>query len=65
MKLWINGEERTLPDVDTLQSALDQIGAVPPYAVAVNASFVPRSQYAQLQVQAGDAIEVVQAMAGG
>ncbi|MCB6184235.1 sulfur carrier protein ThiS [Leeia sp. TBRC 13508] len=65
MKLMINGEWQTFASDQALASILDSIGAKPPYAIAVNQTFVPRSQYQTLTMNDGDAIEIVQAMAGG
>lgn len=65
MKLMINGEWQTFESDQLLASILDSIGAKPPYAIAVNQTFVPRSQYQTLTMNDGDAIEIVQAMAGG
>lgn len=36
-----------------------------PFAVALNTVFVPRQDYADTMVQAGDAVEIVRPMVGG
>lgn len=52
--------------IDTsVAQALQHIDAIPPYAVALNLKFVPRSAYADTYLQAGDQLEVVQPITGG
>jgi sulfur carrier protein len=43
MNVLINDKPYTLPDGATLPDALAALEAVPPFAVAVNREFVPRS----------------------
>lgn len=65
MQLTINDIPHTLPDDATLVEALRAIEAVPPFAVAVNREFVPRSTYAQRALQNDDRIEVIRPVTGG
>ena len=39
--------------------------AKPPFAVAVNAVFVPAARHAQQVLQAGDRVEVISPVTGG
>lgn len=65
MRITINQNPIELPDSATLQQALEVFGARPPYAVAVNLSFVHRQHYAGTRLQADDQVEIVQPVAGG
>ncbi|WKE65715.1 sulfur carrier protein ThiS [Gallaecimonas kandeliae] len=65
MDIEINGKQRTLAAGTSLQAALDEIQARPPFAVAVNGRFVPRSQYDATPLKEGDSIEVLSPMEGG
>ena len=48
-----------------LSDVLEEYGATPPYAVALNGEFVAQHQYTGQAVQAGDRIEVVSPIFGG
>ena len=65
MKVLINDTPHELAPDARLPDALQAIQAVPPYAVAVNREFVPRSQYAERVLQADDRIEVIRPVTGG
>jgi sulfur carrier protein len=45
--------------------ALAQMQAKPPFAVAVNTVFVPRTQYADHALNEGDRMEVISPVTGG
>ena len=66
MKIRIN--EQTF-EIDAspplLEKALRVFNAVPPFAVAVNGLFVPRSAYAVHVLHEGDQIDVVRPVVGG
>ena len=49
----------------TVADALAQWNAQPPYAVALNTRFVPKSQYAHQPLQEGDRLEVIAPVTGG
>ncbi|MEJ1169284.1 sulfur carrier protein ThiS [Variovorax sp. CCNWLW235] len=61
----INDKPFTLPESATLVDALAALNAVPPFAVAVNREFVPRSAYAARALQPQDRIEVIRPVTGG
>lgn len=65
MQVLINQRAFEIPERASLAEALEIFGAEPPYAVAVNLDFVHRQGYAELRLQPGDRIEVVQPVAGG
>jgi sulfur carrier protein len=66
MKLWVNGEERSLEavtDIATLVAALGLDGRK--VAVERNLEIVPRSNYARTALNEGDRIEIVHFIGGG
>jgi len=71
MKLRINGEPKTIELDDggeaiTLDALLERLDFRQVHlAVALNETFVPRSQHAETTVSDGDAIEIVAPMQGG
>ena len=65
MNILINDKPCTLPEGALLADALAVLQAVPPFAVAVNREFVPRSAYAARALQPDDRIEVIRPVTGG
>ncbi|MAD03912.1 sulfur carrier protein ThiS [Pseudoalteromonas shioyasakiensis] len=65
MNILINGQSVTVSDDTSLTQALNQFGARPPFAVAVNGDFVPRSQCDAKILNEGDSIELLSPIQGG
>jgi len=65
MNILINGQSVTVSDDTSLTQALNQFGASPPFAVAVNGDFVPRSQCDAKILNDGDSIELLSPIQGG
>jgi len=65
MNLTVNGQPRTLPDGASVAELLADMDAKPPFAVAVNTSFVPAIRHAQHLLQPGDHVEVISPVTGG
>jgi sulfur carrier protein len=65
MNILINDKPYALPDGAMLTDALTALNAAPPFAVAVNREFVPRSAYAARALQPDDRIEVIRPVTGG
>lgn len=65
MEILINQQAFQVAENASLQEVLDQFGAEPPFAVALNLCFVHRQSYGDTRLSAGDEIEVVQPVAGG
>jgi sulfur carrier protein len=65
MKLRVNQVEKELPAGCSLQDLLLALDFKPPYAVARNLDFVPKSKYATTPLQEGDQIEVISPITGG
>lgn len=65
MNVLINDRPHALPERATVADAVAAIDAVPPYAVAVNRMFVPRSSHASHALKDHDRIEVIRPVTGG
>lgn len=65
MKVFINQNERELPDGATLADAIAALAPRPPFAAAVNLQFVPNTQYAARPLSDGDRIEIIAPVTGG
>jgi len=64
--LTVNGRERTVAHGTTVADLLESLGLRRDgVAVAVNMAVVPRSRHADRTLQAGERVEVVQAVGGG
>ena len=63
----INGTSRTIADRSTVRTLLEELGIADREgtAVAVNMEVIPRSAHGATTLQAGDRIEIVQAVGGG
>jgi len=66
LTLSLNNESKTLPTIMSLSAALkhwemcDKL-----FAAAINGEFVPRSQYASIELNDGDVIDIVKPVGGG
>lgn len=66
MQISVNNESHTITEDDHLQALLDHLGyKTGQVAVAVNTEFVPRSQYQEYRLQAGDQVDIVAPIQGG
>ncbi|WP_315127128.1 sulfur carrier protein ThiS [Comamonas antarctica] len=65
MNILLNQQPLALAEGASLADALAQLALRPPYAVAVNTQFVPRTHYAARPLQEGDRVEVVSPVTGG
>ncbi|AVO42865.1 sulfur carrier protein ThiS [Simplicispira suum] len=65
MNLTVNGLPRTLQAGASVADLLAAMDAKPPFAVAVNTSFVPATRHAQHLLQPGDHVEVISPVTGG
>ena len=65
MRITINQQPFDLPPQASVQDALQAMGAQPPFAVAVNTRFVPKTQYSGHLLQAGDQVDIVRPVVGG
>ncbi|CAN7451765.1 sulfur carrier protein ThiS [Acidovorax sp. LjRoot129] len=65
MSISINQVPHDLPEGATVADAVAAIAARPPFAVAVNTTFVPNTRYAAHALQAGDRVEIISPVTGG
>ena len=67
IEIVINGERRAIPEQSTVRSLLEELGVAHRQgtAVAVNMEVVPRQAHTAVVLQAGDRVEIVQAVGGG
>lgn len=61
----LNGETKTLQDSNLLSAMREWQYPLELSAVAINGEFVPRSDYAHVELTNGDQIDVVGAVGGG
>ena len=65
MRVIVNQVPYDLPSQSMVSDALAVIDAKPPYAVAVNLNFVPKTKYAEFALNENDQIEVIAPVTGG
>lgn len=65
MRVIINHTPHDLPPGATVADAAQAMRAQPPYAVAVNLQFVPKTQHATTVLQPNDAVEIIAPVTGG
>ena len=65
MRVIVNQIERQVPEGSTIDDVLLLIAATPPYAVAINYEFVPKTKHAEQQLNEGDEMEVIAPVTGG
>ena len=63
--LTINQQAHQLSEPASVADAIAAIAARPPYAVAVNTEFVPRTRYAVTPLREGDRVEIISPVTGG
>ena len=64
MTITINGELLTIKSA-MLVDVLQNLGAKPPFAVALNGEFIPQSLHASTTINEGDSIELLSPIQGG
>lgn len=65
MQVTINHRPHTLPDGATVADAVAALNPPPPFAVALNLAFVPRTTYASRPLAEGDTLEIIAPVTGG
>ncbi len=65
MRVIVNQMPYELPSNSMIADALTLINAKPPYAVAVNLNFVPKTKHAEYVLSENDHIEVIAPVTGG
>lgn len=65
MRVIVNQVAYELPSKSMVSDALSLIKAKPPYAVAVNLNFVPKTKHADFALNENDQIEIIAPVTGG
>ena len=65
MRIIANQIPRDLPSNSRITDLLAMIEARPPYAVAVNLQFVPKTRHAEYILQENDQVEIIAPVTGG
>jgi sulfur carrier protein len=65
MRVIVNQIEHEVPQGCLVSQVLEQVQAKPPFAVAVNLQFLPKTQYTEYTLQENDQIEVIAPVTGG
>jgi sulfur carrier protein len=65
MRVIANQIPRELPSNSRITDLLAMIEARPPYAVAVNLQFVPRTRHAEYILHENDQVEIIVPVTGG
>jgi len=65
MRILANQIPRDLPANSRITDLLAMIEARPPYAVAVNLQFVPKTRHAEYILQDNDQVEIIAPVTGG
>jgi sulfur carrier protein len=65
MRVIANQIPRELPSNSRITDLLTMIEARPPYAVAVNLEFVPKTRHAEYVLHENDQVEIIAPVTGG
>ena len=65
MRVIANQIPRELPSNSRITDLLVMIEAKPPYAVAVNLQFVPKTRHAEYILHENDQVEIIAPVTGG
>ena len=65
MNILINQTPVELPENATVADAVARLAPKPPFAVAVNMQFVPRTGYGAHALHPGDRVEIIAPVTGG
>jgi sulfur carrier protein len=65
LSITVNGELHRVPAGATVRNLLEELAIGDRVAVAIDRDVVPRSQHAQRELQAGDRVEILEAVGGG
>lgn len=65
MRIMVNQLAKEVPSNSTIHDVLLLINAKPPFAVAINYEFVPKTRHAEEILHEGDEMEVIAPVTGG
>ncbi len=65
MRVIVNQVEYEVPNQSLISDVLSLIDARPPYAVAVNLNFVPKTKHGEFILNENDQVEIISPVTGG
>ena len=65
MRIIVNQTTCDLSESSKICDVLALVNAKPPFAVAVNLNFIPKSKYSEFNLQENDRIEIISPVTGG
>ena len=65
MKILLNGSSYSIDNNCSVVALIKNIKLNGKYAVEINQTIIPRSEYSNQKISSGDKIEIVQAIGGG
>lgn len=65
MKLRINGEEREVPELSTVQDLVDYLGIHRMIVIQQNEAILRRESFGSAPLREGDVLEIVHMVGGG
>ena len=65
MRVIVNQQVHELAPASKVSDLLAAIDAQPPFAVAVNLQFVPKSQHGEFVLKENDSVEIISPVTGG
>ncbi len=65
MEVLLNGDPYSIDQTCTIANLISILELEGKFAIEINQNIIPRSEYLNTQLHAGDNIEIVQAIGGG
>lgn len=65
MEVLVNGDPHSIEQACTLDKLITNLQIAGKFAIEVNQNIIPRSEYPDTKLHAGDKIEIVEAIGGG
>jgi thiamine biosynthesis protein ThiS len=65
MEVLLNGDPHSIDQNCTIETLITSLKLDGKFAIEINQSIIPRSEYLKTELLAGDKIEIVQAIGGG
>ncbi len=65
MEVTLNGDPCTIVNDLTIENFVSSLGLEGKFAIEINQTIIPRSEYSHTPIHTGDNIEIVQAIGGG
>jgi sulfur carrier protein len=65
MEVLVNGDLLTIDQASSIKDLVNVLHLDGKFAIEINQNIIPRSEYMNTEIHAGDKIEIVQAIGGG